>query len=105
MKGASLSANDLGRESPDSVAQEMGQEVADVGLAGTVGFVRGLKAGFAAHKEQSKRTTASKDAQIALSDPKAIEAFLAKLPPPPKAIAAPLKRLPPPGRFSGPERD
>jgi hypothetical protein len=105
VKEAALSANDLGRDNLNSASQELNAEAADIALAGTAGFLRGLKAGYASHKENQKNSRAAKRGEIAPADPAAIEAFIASLPPPPKAIAAPLKRLPAPGRYTGPERD
>ncbi|QRM34995.1 hypothetical protein [Microvirga sp. VF16] len=100
LKDAALSANDPARENLNSASQELNTEAADIAFAGTAGFIRGLKAGYASHKSQK-----GKDGEIVSADPAAIEAFLASLPPPPKAIAPPLKQLPAPGRYSGAERD
>ncbi|WP_162820257.1 hypothetical protein [Microvirga calopogonii] len=100
-----MSANDLGRENLNSASQELNSEAADIALAGTTGLIRGLKAGFAAHKKQQENANRPKNGEIAPAGPNAIDAFIASLPPPPKALPAPVKRLPAPGRFSGPERD
>lgn len=99
---AALSANKLGMESPDTVATEMTKDTAGIALLGAAGFVRGLKSGLAASRDETKP---DKEATIVATSPDAIAAFIAQLPPPPRAIAAPLKRLPAPGRHSGPERD